>query len=134
MKQLFFLALIILCGGGVNAQGSYCIEHRFSETYYFDSSQIEVTPAVTYAVAERWPATTIDTLKLDFFAPKPADDSLQKRPFILLIHGGAFLAGNRVDMHYQCMEYARRGFVVATISYRLGWNCAATDLLGVCVF
>lgn len=126
---LFFLLSVMR----TFAQGDYCIEHRFSEGYYFDSTQIEFTPDVTYAVAQRWPSTVADTLKMDFFAPRQQDDSLNQRPFILLIHGGAFLSGRKSDMHYQCMEYARRGFVVATMEYRLGWNCTATDLLGVCV-
>ena len=130
-------ALTLLCFSfmlvHVSAQSNYCIENRFSQQFYFDSAQIEFTPSLTYAVSKRWPSTTIDSLKLDVFAPKLSEDNLQKRPFILLIHGGAFLSGARTDMHYQCMQYARRGFVVATISYRLGWNCSATDLLGVCV-
>ena len=117
----------------LQAQTSYCIGGRFSQNYTFDSSQIKITTDVPYAISERWPSQITDTLKLDVFEPDPAIDSLDKRPFILLIHGGAFLAGNRRDMHYQCMEYARRGFVAATISYRLGWNCSATDLLGVCI-
>src|SRR5215204_5165707 len=32
-----------------------------------------------------------------------------------------------------CMEFARRGFVTATISYRLGWNCTGTDFLSICL-
>ena len=118
----------------MQAQTHHCIEQRYAEGYYFDSSDIEFTSSVLYAVAARWPSAASDSLELDVFAPKLTADSIQKRPFILLIHGGAFLAGNRQSMHYQCMEYARRGFVAATISYRLGWNCAATDLLGVCLF
>jgi hypothetical protein len=116
------------------AQSNYCIAGRFSENFCFDSADIKITTGIPYAVAQRWPSATVDTLKLDVFEPNQLADTLSERPFILLIHGGAFMAGNRADMHYQCMQYARRGFVVATISYRLGWNCAASDLLGVCVF
>lgn len=136
-KVVFWVALyavILLCGVNLYAQSDYCINGRFSQNYVFDSSQIKITIGVPYAVSERWPSNNLDTLKLDVFEPDPVADTLTKRPFILLIHGGAFLTGNRRDMHYQCMEYARRGFVVATISYRLGWNCNATDLLGVCIF
>ncbi|MCW5908754.1 MAG: carboxylesterase family protein [Chitinophagales bacterium] len=132
-KQLLFFSIVCFFFSAFS-QSNYCIQGRFSENLCFDSSDIKITTAVPYAVAKRWPSTTIDTLKLDVFEPTPATDTLSKRPFILLIHGGAFMAGNRADMHYQCMQYARRGFVVATISYRLGWNCAATDLLGVCIF
>lgn len=133
-KQLILFFAFIHTWFSIFSQSGYCIENRFSESHYFDSSAIEFTPGVTYAVAKRWPAATVDSLKLDVFAPALTSDSLAQRPFILLIHGGAFMAGSRNDMHYQCMQYARRGFVAATISYRLGWNCAATDLLGVCVF
>ncbi len=133
MRTTWFTLFFLLSAMCIFAQADYCIEHRFSEGYFFDSAQIEFTPDVVYAVAKRWPSTINDSLKMDFFAPRQQDDSLTLRPFILLIHGGAFLAGNKHDMHYQCMEYARRGFVVATMEYRLGWNCTATDLLGVCV-
>lgn len=132
MKKLITLWLVFGCLSGW-AQNNYCIENRFSQNYYFDSSQITVIPDVAYAVAKRWPSAVVDSLKLDFFAPNSTIDSLSKRPFILLIHGGAFMMGNKTAMHYQCMEYARRGFVVATMQYRLGWNCTASDLLGVCV-
>lgn len=70
---------------------------------------------------------------MNVFYPDTVSDTMIARPFILLIHGGAFLGGNMHDMDYQCMEFARRGFVTATISYRLGWNCAGTDFLSICV-
>lgn len=131
--RALILQMLFLFSNSMFAQQNYCIENRFSEVYFFDSSQIQVTTNVTYAIAKRWPANVNDTLRMDVFAPKPSEDTLTIRPFILLIHGGAFLSGSRTQMNYQCMEYARRGFVVATMSYRLGWNCNATDLFGVCV-
>jgi hypothetical protein len=134
MRWLYVISASILMSLSATAQINQCIAGRYSESYYFDSSSIQVSPNVLYAVSKRWPSTVIDSLRLDVFAPDTQDDSLAQRPFILLIHGGAFLSGNRQAMHYQCMEYARRGFVAATISYRLGWNCAATDLIGVCLF
>ena len=134
MMRLACTVLLLLYMGTTFAQNNYCIAGRFSENYCFDSSQIKVTTGISYAVSARWPSAVLDTLQLDVFEPEASFDTLSKRPLIMLIHGGAFLAGARADMHYQCMEYARRGFVVASISYRLGWNCSATDLLGVCVF
>lgn len=50
---------------------------------------------------------------------KKADDNTQ--PFILLIHGGGFRAGCRTLIANECMEFAKRGYVVAAIDYRLGW-------------
>jgi len=44
-----------------------------------------------------------------------------KRPFILLIHGGGFRIGCRTGVSQDCKEFAKRGYVAATIDYRLGW-------------
>lgn len=75
----------------------------------------------------------MDTLRMEIYMPDPNIDPLEKRPLIVMTHGGAFLAGDRTDMAPYAMEMARRGFVTATISYRLGWNCAATDVFGPCI-
>lgn len=44
-----------------------------------------------------------------------------KRPFILLIHGGGLRFGCRLTADNECREFAKRGYVAATIDYRLGW-------------
>jgi acetyl esterase/lipase len=64
-------------------------------------------------------------LKLNVFYPKFSDDTMALRPFILIIHGGGFVSGNKEDWDNECREFARRGFVAATIDYRLGLtnNC-----------
>ena len=60
-----------------------------------------------------------DSLFLDIY--KPIGDFNDKRPELMLIHGGGFNSGNRNEMRQICIEYARRGFVAATIDYRLGF-------------
>lgn len=58
-----------------------------------------------------------ENLALDVFFPKlPAGE---KRPLVVLIHGGAFIGGNRAQFRDQARELARLGYVAATISYRL---------------
>ena len=47
----------------------------------------------------------------------------------MLVHGGGFIEGNRGQMAGVARSYARRGFVTATISYRLNPNAASNDLL-----
>jgi acetyl esterase/lipase len=59
---------------------------------------------------------------MDLYYPNTDIDLLNKRPFILLIHGGGFTAGTRKSMTYHAKELSKRGFVVATITYRLGYN------------
>ena len=59
---------------------------------------------------------------MDVYFPNTELDTLKKRPFILLIHGGGFTGGTRERMTYHSVELSKRGFVVATISYRLGYD------------
>jgi len=111
-----------------------CYPGRFTQTPLFDSTDIRKDSNIVYATTKNYFSGAMQNLLMDVYYPDAGVDTMQARPFILLIHGGAFLAGNRQEMAYECMEYARRGFVAATIEYRLGWNCAATDLIGVCIF
>jgi len=113
-------------------QAQHCVDGRYAHTALFDSSQITVMPGEHYATSLRWPDTEVDSLRLDIYMPDAALDPVEKRPLIVMMHGGALLTGQRQDMAYYCMEMARRGFVAATVTYRLGWDCPATDLLGVC--
>ena len=59
-------------------------------------------------------------LKLDLI--QPLNDSIKTpRPLIIFMHGGSFMNGsrNKEDVLNFCKEWAYRGYVVATISYRL---------------
>ncbi|MGN0405650.1 MAG: prolyl oligopeptidase family serine peptidase [Bariatricus sp.] len=45
----------------------------------------------------------------------------KKKPqsLILCIHGGSWATGNKHDMDYLCARYARKGYICATLDYRL---------------
>lgn len=87
---------------------------------------------IKYGTATNF-AGGIDTLKMDLFLPKCDDPSQSsKRPLLVWIHGGAFLAGDKNDqsIQYLCKQFAKRGYVTASIDYRLGfvsdnvnWQC-----------
>lgn len=113
----------------------YCISGRFAETPYFDSSEIRVERGIAFSFPRRWPGTGTDTLRMDVYMPDTLADPLQKRPCIVFFFGGAWLTGSRSDagIRQKCHEWARRGFVAIAPSYRLGWNCLASDLLTVCL-
>lgn len=53
---------------------------------------------------------------------QPSADTLEQRPLILFAHGGSFLAGNKDNpsMVALCNAFAAKGYVTASISYRLG--------------
>ena len=61
-------------------------------------------------------------LHMDIYTPK--GDKENKRPAVLVVHGGAFAAGSKDDMEQQSVTYcdslAARGFVTAAVQYRLG--------------
>ena len=59
---------------------------------------------------------------MDVYFPNTDIDTQEKRPLILLIHGGGFTGGTKESMIYHSKELSKRGFVVATMSYRLGYN------------
>jgi acetyl esterase/lipase len=55
-------------------------------------------------------------LALNLARPKPP---ATKSPAVLCIHGGGFRAGNRDRWNPLCKKLAERGYVAATVSYRL---------------
>jgi acetyl esterase/lipase len=60
-----------------------------------------------------------DKVDLKFDAWAPAGDTVTKRPAIVWMFGGAFIAGNRQTMNTFAQDSARRGYVGITIDYRL---------------
>jgi len=59
-------------------------------------------------------------LVLDVY--EPYSDVLQARPFMVLVHGGSFLHGNKSDMASTCIHFAKKGYVAVSIQYRLGYT------------
>lgn len=72
--------------------------------------EIIVTPNLTYAKIGEV------RLQLDLARPAVGDGPF---PCIVFIHGGGWAGGNRHAFHNQMEAAARRGYVAATISYRL---------------
>lgn len=61
-----------------------------------------------------------DTLLLDLY--KPIGDNNCQRPCAVLVHGGAWIGGSKEDFDIVTIaeNMAARGWVVATVNYRLG--------------
>lgn len=66
-------------------------------------------------------------LSFDFY--EPVGDTLSKRPLIIMAFGGAFLAGSKeqAELVAYCEAMAAKGFCVASIDYRLGFNVLSTN-------
>ena len=72
-----------------------------------------------------WNTQDID-LDMDIY--EPVGDTLTNRPLILFLHSGAFFSGNNEldDIVDLSIASAKRGYVAASINYRLGLNVLST--------
>lgn len=81
----------------------------------FDSTQINETKNVIYGSNITQAGRNVD-LSMNIF--EPANDTEQKRPLIVLAHGGGFTEGDKEDFNPLALYFAQSGYVAATISYR----------------
>ncbi len=66
------------------------------------------------------------TLILDLY--KPVGDDNTQRPLLVLVHGGAWIGGCKDGFALIATEMAQRGYVVASVNYRLGWHKSGTAI------
>lgn len=88
---------------------------------FFDSMYQIDSVEVVYTQARQ------DFNKMDVFFPQ--NDNTECRPLLLLIHGGGFNSGDKhtdAVVNHLCRKFAERGYVTASIQYRL---TAAINLL-----
>lgn len=112
MKSLFLLILLSSCFfNKTNAQTRY-----LDDTYF---SSVEIDTGILYGNNDTY-LNVNQNLYLDFY--EPSGDVLTERPLIIWIHGGGYTSGTRQDsiMLLWCNEFARRGYITASIDYRLG--------------
>lgn len=72
---------------------------------------------VVYANAPALITGTPTNLLLDVY--QPTGDTLARRPALIAIHGGGFKGGDKAAVADWSAEWARRGYVVFNINYRL---------------
>lgn len=112
MKTILTLVSILLFCQTISAQ------QWFDKKYTYDSLM-----NVTYGTSADFLGNT-EVHKMDIYIPN-CDDSahISRRPLIVFIHGGAFIAGSKDEANLQtmCKQFAQRGYVTASIDYRLGF-------------
>ena len=71
---------------------------------------------------------TLLDLKLDVYYPKT--DLFKNRPVVMLIHGGAFYIGSKESACEKALAtaLAKRGYLVASIDYRLGFKLTPAEV------
>lgn len=119
-KKYFFLFFSLLLIQEIFPQ-QYCIPGRFDTNYIFSFNDIDTLGDIVYGQNINWLGQTIN-LDAIIAYPKFSIDTLNKRPFILLIHGGGYYFGDKYILKPIIIDFALKGYVCASISYRLGWN------------
>ena len=106
-----FLFSILLCPPTLSAQGCY------TDPIY----AVAVEKDVVYGTAVNYCGSE-EQLLMDVY--RPVGDSNPQRPAMVLIHGGAFLEGNKgsYDMTEAATAFAARGYLAVSIGYRLGFH------------
>ncbi len=125
------LALGTLTEGQINSNGVRYIDEVFPEVTVTSNIQYGTNVTVIPALQGQPPAA--QPLMLDLY--EPTGDTQTNRPLILYFHTGNFLPqyvngsalGNKTDSATVaiCTEFAKKGYVVASCDYRLGWNPTA---------
>lgn len=113
---------------GLGIQSQLKAQRYLTEVF----SQVTVTDDITYGqnVSILTGSPVLQDLKMTMYAP--TGDTETNRPLIIFLPTGIFLpkgvnqtpVGSRKDSLAVelCTRLAKRGYVVASISYRLGWN------------
>ena len=83
----------------------------------FDS--VEVISNVLYSRSVN-STGAFQNLVLDVY--QPFGDTEDSRPVMVLVHGGSFIQGNKLDMALTCKHFAQKGYVTVSIQYRLGYS------------
>lgn len=110
---LFFSCLI---AGSMWAQ-SPCATGRYATDVF---TNYTTTSDIVYGQNTSWNGAST-TLKLDVY--QPTGDAETNRPLVILVHGGSFIGGSKTDgdVVTMCQKFAKKGYVTASIDYRLGF-------------
>lgn len=82
-----------------------------------ESYKVTVTTDVVYGQGEVAGGGTFADLLLDLYVPSVEGQDVF--PLVVTIHGGGFSAGSKDNTAFVSEQFARRGYIVAAIDYRL---------------
>ena len=117
MKRLYTLFTALLISNFLSAQVYIdCNSTRYDEEVF---TSIDTTNNVVYGANLDYQGTNT-ILKMDIY--QPSGDTAAFRPLIVWVHGGSFVGGSKTDNDVVglCQHFAKRGYVCASIEYRLG--------------
>ncbi len=111
-KTTFLLLLSAFSFSQTSAQNPGCDGSRYKNDLFTAVKKTTVPYAtVTNQLGEQL------TLSMDVYEPQ--GDNLAARPVVILAHGGSFVFGDKSDMKSSCELLAKKGYIAASIQYRL---------------
>jgi para-nitrobenzyl esterase len=118
MKKIYLTALSVLAFTAAGMAQSACNAGRYATDVY---STVTTTSGVTYGSNTNYLGSN-QTLTLDVY--EAAGDTSVARPLIIWMHGGSFLSGTSTDVDVASLSnhFAKKGYVCASINYRLGMS------------
>ena len=112
MKKFVFFVAAFLIISSFPISNSMGI--RYKDKIFW---RVDVTKDVIYG--SNYENGSLVKLKMDVY--EPHGDRASKRALVICIHGGGFVGGDKSNRHmvYICKDLARRGYITASINYRL---------------
>ena len=109
MKLIYSFITLIFSG--------ICYGQNFTDTVY----QIQTSYDIVFGNQVDFAGNQRD-LFMDISTPTNDNPGLCKRPLLIAIHGGAWIAGDKSENNISRIreDFAKRGYVTASINYRLG--------------
>jgi alpha/beta superfamily hydrolase len=119
MIRIFTLAILFSSFVAVNSCVAQCDGVRFA-TFAFPGEPV-ITSNIVYGNNVRFNGTA-EPLEVDIY--QPLNDTASLRPLVIVAHGGSFIGGSRTgsDVVPMCKDFARLGYVAASIEYRIGMS------------
>lgn len=115
MKKIYFFTLLLFSFQNSFSQNDLaCDGERYIDDVFSDFT----VSTVTYGSNTTIFGTNQD-LEMDIY--EPVGDVHEQRPVILFAFGGSFIFGDKSTMNYYCEQFAKKGYVAATIDYRVGF-------------
>lgn len=115
MKKITLAFSLFISVVGISQ--SPCATGRYASDVF---ANFTTTSDVVFGQNNSWNgASTI--LKMDLY--EPTGDTETARPLVIWVHGGSFIGGSKTDgdMVVFSQKFAKKGYVCASIDYRLGF-------------
>lgn len=117
MRNLLLIIIAIFIFSNLTAQS--CNTDRYQAPIF---KKVNVYENITYATARPYNSNFGKDYKFDFY--EPLDDTVGKRPLVIMFCGGDFQKGDRKssDAKTWCDSLASYGYTCAAVDYRLGYD------------